>query len=133
MGVQFLLVIPIINIILVIVWAFSSKHSSRRNYCIAAIIWFLIFVTLSSVAVYQFDNPVTVFMKNINNNWRRVPEIIAIIEEKGVEVFNAMDPAPTSIAPEPTLSLPDAEPTPEPTIMPEETFMPDITSTPDPT
>ena len=127
MGVQFLLVIPILNIILVLIWAFSSRHPSKRNYCIAAILWFLIFVALSSVAVYQFDNSFSSFVKNINGNWNRVPEIIELIGEKGREIYDAMDPA-ARITPEPG-EMPTLPP--ENTLAPEETFMPEATPTRD--
>jgi hypothetical protein len=134
MGVQFLLVIPIINIILVIAWAISSKHPSKRNYCIAAIIWFIIFVTLTSVAVYQLDYPVTGFIKNINSNWRRVPAIIELIKEKGDEIFSAEEPAPQNITLEPYVTpTPDATATTEVSPTPEETIIPADTSMPDPT
>ena len=132
MGVQFLLVIPILNIVLVLIWAFSSKHPSKRNYCIAAILWFLIFVTLSSVAVYKLDNPISAFVKNINNNWSRVPEIISLIGEKGTEIYDELDPAVRSVTPEPLVTpSPDAASTPDTTLTPEDTFMPDTTSTPE--
>ena len=135
MGVQFLLVIPILNIILVLIWAFSSRHPSKRNYCIAAILWFLIFVALSSVAVYQLDNSFSSFVKNINGNWNRVPEIVELIGEKGREIYDAMDPA-ARITPEPedTSFIPyDDTPSPGAVFTPDPTFTPDITSTPEPT
>jgi len=131
MGVQFLIVIPILNIILVIIWAFSSRHPSKRNFCIAAVVWFLIFVTLSSVAVFQLENPVTAFVKNINRNWGRVPDIVRLIGEKGMEIFDELDPAARSVTPEPHITpSPDATPTLAPEATPTQNTVPTM---PDPT
>lgn len=46
----FLLCIPIVNIILLFVWAFGgSTNPSKANYCKAQLLWMLIFCCLSIV------------------------------------------------------------------------------------
>ena len=50
----FLTTIPIVNIIMLFVWAFGSSAASKRNYAKAALIWILIGIILSVVAVLLF-------------------------------------------------------------------------------
>lgn len=45
-----ILALPLVNIIMLLVWAFSSTGNvSRRNYCRASLLWFLIMMALSVI------------------------------------------------------------------------------------
>jgi hypothetical protein len=45
-----ILALPLVNIIMLLVWAFSSGGNlNRRNYCRASLLWFLIMLALSLV------------------------------------------------------------------------------------
>jgi len=46
-----ILAIPMVNIIMMLVWAFSSTGNlNRRNYCLASLLWFVIMVALAITA-----------------------------------------------------------------------------------
>lgn len=46
------LAIPLVNIVMYLVWAFSSTGNiNRRNYCRASLIWFLIAIGIYLVIV----------------------------------------------------------------------------------
>ena len=42
----FVMTIPVINLIMVIVWAFVGYNESRKNYFRAILAWFLVFILL---------------------------------------------------------------------------------------
>jgi Na+/H+-dicarboxylate symporter len=43
--------LPLVNIVMLLVWAFSSGgNANRRNYCRATLLWFVIVATLSIIA-----------------------------------------------------------------------------------
>lgn len=43
-----ILSLPLVNIIMLLVWAFSSGgNTNRRNYCLATLLWFVIVAALS--------------------------------------------------------------------------------------
>ena len=47
MGMMFVCFIPVINLIMVLVWAFAGENESRKNYFRAILSWSLIMVVLS--------------------------------------------------------------------------------------
>ena len=53
-GTLILLSIPIVNIIMVFVWAFGKGNISRKNYAIAVLILFLIMVVIYIICVLFF-------------------------------------------------------------------------------
>lgn len=46
MGMQAITAIPVLNLVMVFVWAFSGDNQSRKNYYRAILCWFLLFVLL---------------------------------------------------------------------------------------
>lgn len=47
MGMQLVTAIPLINLVMVFVWAFSGENQSRKNYYRAILCWVLIFLLVS--------------------------------------------------------------------------------------
>ena len=43
--------IPLVNVIMVVVWAFTGENESRKNYFKAIIAWFIIGVALCTMLV----------------------------------------------------------------------------------
>ena len=52
MGMIFVSFIPVINLIMVLVWAFAGENESRKNYFRAILAWTLIMVVLWAVLVW---------------------------------------------------------------------------------
>ena len=50
MGMMFICAIPVINLIMVLVWAFAGENESRKNYFRAILSWTLIMVVLGVAA-----------------------------------------------------------------------------------
>lgn len=47
-----ILSLPLVNSIMILVWAFSSGgNPNRRNYCLATLLWFVIVAALSVTVV----------------------------------------------------------------------------------
>ncbi|MBI1177866.1 hypothetical protein GC207_10570 [bacterium] len=43
-----ILSLPLVNLIMILVWAFSSGgNPNRRNYCLATLLWFVIVAALT--------------------------------------------------------------------------------------
>lgn len=59
MGTQFLLAIPVVNIVVLIVLIFTCKNRSKRNFCIAALIWSIL-LALAFIAAIIFFGPLIV-------------------------------------------------------------------------
>jgi uncharacterized integral membrane protein len=51
MGMMFVSCIPVINLIMVLVWAFAGENESRKNYFRAILAWTLIMVVLWAILV----------------------------------------------------------------------------------
>jgi len=51
MGMIFVSFIPVINLIMVLVWAFAGENESRKNYFRAILAWTLIMVVLWAALV----------------------------------------------------------------------------------
>lgn len=48
-----ILAIPLVNIIMYLYWAFSSTGNiNRKNFCIASLIWVLIFLALTLILLF---------------------------------------------------------------------------------
>lgn len=61
----FLLMIPLLNIILLLVWAFSSDtNPSKANFAKAYLIIFLIFAVLATLSIMMFGTAVWAFLQN---------------------------------------------------------------------
>lgn len=44
-----ILAIPVVNIIMVLVWAFGFGNTSRKTYCQASLLWMLILIAAAVV------------------------------------------------------------------------------------
>ena len=67
MGTQCLLFIPLVNIITLVVLAIRSTNRTRRNFCIAALIWTGILLLTFAIAVVFFGPQLVEWCKSINS------------------------------------------------------------------
>lgn len=49
-----ILALPVIGIVMYIVWGFGEGNISRRNFCRAAMLWFLVAIGLGILALIAF-------------------------------------------------------------------------------
>ncbi len=68
MGTQFLLIIPVVNLILLIVWAITSANRTKRNFCIAALIWIALCVAVTACGIVFFGPQIVDFLKGLNDS-----------------------------------------------------------------
>ena len=66
MGTVLLSAIPVVNVILWLIWAFSAKRASRRTYAAAMLLLTLIFLLLAAAGIYFFGDKIYEWTKNIN-------------------------------------------------------------------
>lgn len=66
MGTQLLLAIPGVNIILLIIWAITGRHRSKRNYAIAALIWIGILLVLGTLAILFFGPQISAWLAKLD-------------------------------------------------------------------
>lgn len=67
MGTQLLLVIPGVNLIMLIVWSFSARTRSKRNFAISALILTFIFIALCWVALAFFGTQIVDWLAKLNS------------------------------------------------------------------
>ncbi len=73
MGTQFLLLIPAVNLILLVVWSITGAHRSKRNYCIAALLWMVIFCILAVLAFVFFGPQMVDWANNLKQSIEALP------------------------------------------------------------
>ncbi len=66
MGALFLLAIPVVNLIMLVVWAITSSNRTKRNYCIATLIWIAIIVVISVLGIVFFGPQIVEFLSGLN-------------------------------------------------------------------
>ena len=66
MGAQFLFAIPIINVVALIAWAITAPNRTKRNYCIAALIWIAIVFVLGILAIMFFGPQIVEWSQKLN-------------------------------------------------------------------
>ena len=66
MGTLILSAIPVLNIILWLIWAFSAKRPSRRTYAAACLILTLICAVLAALAVTLFGERILEWARSID-------------------------------------------------------------------
>ncbi len=66
MGTLVVLSIPVVNLIMLIVWAVASKRRSKRNFCIAALILIVLAIIASVVAVALAGPQIVDFFASLN-------------------------------------------------------------------
>ena len=66
MGTILLSAIPVVNIVLWFIWAFTAKRPSRRTYA-AAMLWLtLLFLILAGAGLYFFGSDLLAWCRQIN-------------------------------------------------------------------
>lgn len=66
-GTLLLASVPVVNIILFIVWAITSKKPSKRNFCIAALILIALCVVLSLVGIAFWGDSIVSWLATVDS------------------------------------------------------------------
>ena len=66
MGAQFLFAIPVVNIIALIIWAITAPNRTKRNYCIAALIWIVILIVVAVLLLMFFGPQIVEWSQRLN-------------------------------------------------------------------
>ncbi len=66
MGTLILSAIPVVNLVLWFIWAFSAKRASRRTFAAACLWLTLICLVLSGVGLYFFGNNLLEWARTVN-------------------------------------------------------------------
>lgn len=56
LGIMFLMLIPLVNIILLFIWSFGNNNVNKRNYARATLIMFAIFFILWIILIIAFGS-----------------------------------------------------------------------------
>ena len=78
LGTLFLASIPVVNLILFIVWAITSKRVSKRNFAIAALILIAVFIVLAVLAIAFFAPQILSFFQWVQGLLGTTPAAPAI-------------------------------------------------------
>ena len=65
MGAQFLFAIPVVNFIALIVIAATSHNRTKRNYCIAALIWSVLLIACAVLSVVFFGPQIVTWCEQL--------------------------------------------------------------------
>lgn len=73
MGTLILMAIPVVNLVLLIIWAVSGRIPSKRNYAIASILLTVIWIVLSVVIIAIFGDRIVNFLLSLDfSAWEAV-------------------------------------------------------------
>ena len=73
MGAQLLFAIPVVNIIALIVIAATTPNRSKRNYCIAALVWMALAVVAFVLAIMFFGPQIVDWCKQMSEALAQPP------------------------------------------------------------
>ena len=65
----YVLAVPVINIIMLFVWAITCKRASKRNFCIAVLILSLILIALALAVVALYGGVIASWLAGLDANW----------------------------------------------------------------